>query len=91
LAASSKAQVSSYIDRVESKSNVADGPSRLDLEFVLAWRALFTLPCVDLVQSPPQTASPICGLPVTNSVGRGSPKQRGEVGPPSARKDSSKV
>jgi hypothetical protein len=48
-----KLKMSGYIDRVESKSNVADGPSRLDLEFVLRLGALFTPPCVNLVQSPP--------------------------------------
>merc|ERR1711951_278306 len=36
-----------YVDRVESKSNIADGPSRADFSFLFALGAVFVPPVVD--------------------------------------------
>ena len=50
IMASLKANV--YIDRVESKSNLADGPSRLDFHLVLALGAQWKEPNTDRLGSP---------------------------------------
>ena len=78
-------KMSGYIDRVERKRNVADGPSRLDLEFVLRLGAVFFPPCVNFVLSPP-SSQPHLWFTGDQQRGGGVPeRQRGEVGPPSAR------
>ena len=41
-----------YIDRVESKSNPCDGPSRLDFSLMHQWGARWTIPNFDLLVSP---------------------------------------
>ena len=48
----SEARVSVYIDRVESKSNPSDGPSRLDFHLMHEWGACWTTPNFDLLASP---------------------------------------
>lgn len=45
-------QVSMYIERVESKSNLADGPSRLDFQQLQSWGAHYTQPAVDCLSTP---------------------------------------
>ena len=43
--AASESEVEVYIDRVESKSNIADGPSRLAFELLHSLSSQFTPPC----------------------------------------------
>jgi len=43
--AASESEVEVYIDRVESKSNIADGPSRLAFELLHSLSSKFTPPC----------------------------------------------
>ena len=50
LASSMRAAV--YIDRVESKSNPSDGPSRLDFSLMRSWRADWTEPDLGQLGSP---------------------------------------
>ncbi len=50
LASSMRASV--YIDRVESKSNPSDGPSRLDFSLMTRWRANWTEPNLGQLGSP---------------------------------------
>ena len=45
-------KISVYVDRVESKSNPADGPSRLDFSLMHEWGAHWTTPNIDLLVSP---------------------------------------
>ena len=45
-------KLSVYIDRVESKSNPSDGPSRLDYTLMHEWGASWTTPNFDLLVSP---------------------------------------
>ena len=46
-----KHEIESYIDRVESKSNLADGPSRVNFDLMASLQASFTQPIVDLLGS----------------------------------------
>ena len=49
--AAAAAQCEVYIERVESKSNIADGPSRLSFTEVLQAGAVYTPPCTDFLGS----------------------------------------
>ena len=44
-----------YIDRVESKSNIADGPSRWDFKLLEQLGAVFHQPKTDVLLSPPSS------------------------------------
>ena len=72
----------SYIDRVESKSNPADGPSRGDASLMNELEAIFTSPQNTFVQHPPAT-DPFFwfGYPLQRGE-EGDPHQRGEEGIP---------
>lgn len=48
----SDCQAEPYIDRVESKSNLADGPSRLAFQEVLDLGSKFVSPIVEMLMSP---------------------------------------
>ena len=47
-----------YVNRVETHSNISDGPSRLDPSEVVALGAQFTEPCTDLFSSSPPSDDP---------------------------------
>ena len=66
----------SYIDRVESKSNPADGPSRGDSTLMNELEAIYVSPQTTFVQHPPAT-DPFFWF--------GNPLQRGEAGDPHQR------
>ena len=48
----SSLKISVYIDRVESKSNPSDGPSRLDFSLMKRWRADWSEPNLGQLDSP---------------------------------------
>ena len=47
-----------YVDRVETKSNISDGPSRLDTAEIEAMGGVFTPPCLDLFSNDPPGDDP---------------------------------
>ena len=63
---------SMYVDRCESKSNISDGPSRLDFTLLTALKASFTSPCVTFLQSSP-SADPWLWFGVDQQRGDGVP------------------
>jgi len=66
------------IGRVASRSNPADGPSRLELEMVTLWGAVCTPPVTTFEHGPCEARSG--GLGKTAAWGDPSPKHRGGVG-----------
>jgi len=77
-------KASVYVDRVESKSNLADGPSRVDLQEVATLGAKFTPPCTDLFmqQLHPDPFFWFCRDPVSGVGIGGVPTAWGRGPPP---------
>ena len=68
-----------YIDRVESKSNIADGPSRNDYSLVKSLKGIWSSPKLGTFETP--SHSTLSGLGTPNNGGRDRPvpkPQRGE-------------